>query len=164
MRNYYKILGGILAIVVIGLWSIIFSRPRSPIPEGVPPGSPVGKMKGEGVPVSLPKQLGSPTGKVVVKAVIPAAGCQVPAVNALKDIVKEYPKQVFVKFIDFGSPEAEKEGCGGCAAILVNGKSTFTIKEKGKEKKISLGHSPGMGYTVEDLKTIIKEEIKKVYK
>ena len=97
--------------------------------------------------------------KVTIKAYLNLSGCQTETTDLLDGLVKEYKGQVSVEYIDFstkdGYERTVKDGLN-CSGLIINGKQTYTIKDKsGKQHEVTFSHPINSQYTAEDVKTVV---------
>jgi len=99
--------------------------------------------------------------KVTIKAYLNlGSGCQEETIDLLDGLAKEYKGQVSVEYIDFstkkGYERTVKDGLN-CAGLVINGKQTYTIKDRnGKQREVTFSHPINMQYTADGVKTVVK--------
>ena len=169
MARFYKIWGLISVVVIIALWTLLVGKSRVASPP--PPKEQLNESKEKARALrehemmleaaGVAEEIGAKDAKVRVKAHLPPTECHAENVRMLKKLVAQYPGKLFVKFIAWGSAEAEKEGFH-CATILVNGKSDFIIQGPKKELR-NIVMLTKMNFSSADLEMVVKQEISKVY-
>ncbi len=114
---------------------------------------------------------GSPQAKVRVLAFFfNSTEAPYPALmKLLQDQVKQYPNKLYVKYADLRTPEGAdlrtrtSSGATG-AGLLIDGKSSFTVKAKPYDYTVNFDQEPGRFWTEDQLKAVIAQEIAAAYR
>jgi len=124
------------------------------------------KVASVSMPTESGKQMGSPTAKVKVIAVLPPSECQIPTLLVLDEIAKADPKRVRVEIYSMASPKGMqilRQYGATCASVFINGKTEFTLTSDGETRYVVCQKTPGMSYQSTDLIEIVHMELKRLY-
>ena len=111
---------------------------------------------------SISGSFGEPDAPVQVLALLPLrTGCQAPRLEYLLQAACSCPNAVRVRFLDFLEPHGRQEAARhhiNCAAVLVNGRTDFTLGEPGGREVRLMGPVPD-GYTLQDLRSVLQQQL-----
>ena len=111
-----------------------------------------------------PEPAGSPEAKLHIEACL--GHCISPIMNWLAECAKAWPDKVRGEFYAYESVEGQKflEGHGeSLGSIFFNGKNEFVIEKDGKKRKVCFRGPPGEEYRIEDLVTVLRMQLEKLY-
>ncbi len=110
-------------------------------------------------------EAGSPDAKVRVMAFFAIDSRHKPVIDAVKDLPKQYPGKVYVKYVDPDTPRGREIMANAKATgngVLVNGETT--VQQGSSTTKFwNFGGEMGRYWTAEDLKAAVAQEVQKVY-
>lgn len=99
---------------------------------------------------------------VVVYAVTPPMACHDSAIKELRRLAANYPEHMQVLVLMMGSQAAKKAKKSTCAGYVVNGHERYTYtKPDGTERSVYFDGAPRGTWTVEDLRAVVLEELRK---
>ena len=121
-------------------------------------------------PAAATYEWGSPKAKVrVIAFFFVSKQKSWPAVmQTLQALVKKYPNQLYVKYVDLRTPEGSAlrestSGGGGGPGFLIDGQSSYTVSTPPPPHTVNFDQDPGRYWTLDDLKTVVAQEVAKAY-
>jgi len=154
LRLVAMLAAGLVALVVFGVFMYRLGA-RGPL-SGTAAGSAGGAHAGAeaGKPLDI-QPVGSPQAKVQVLAIVPAGSdCHSGIIKFLSDTAAKQTEKIRVEFTTmeaYGQDKLSKEVGSVCAAVLINGKSQFTVTCDGKERTVSLVGTEPTHYSLSDV-------------
>jgi hypothetical protein len=113
------------------------------------------------------KAVGSLGAKVQVLAIVPeGSNCHNNVIKFLTETASKRPDQIRANFTtmrEFGEKNLESEVGSVCAAVLINGASTFNVTYQGKPVTISLVGTEPLHYNVADVAEALTSVFVKEY-
>ena len=111
--------------------------------------------------------VGSPVAKLKVLCVLPGgADCHSAVIRLFTAAARKRPREIRVEFEDMhllGEEEVTKQIGSYCAAIAINGKTSFEVHEGGKTRGISLVGTVPTHYSVADVVEALTHEYAALY-
>jgi len=164
MQGWYKVLVVVAGLALLAVVAPFLDPNRAPeLPAEEAPPAPHGPS---GAPAAVEKSLGPEGAPVVLKVYYePANECHQPGVEVAKSLAAKFPHQLRVEFVNTGTPEgaAECKQRVGCdvAGMTVNGKSSFKIKENGRERSVQFygACEQGPQYGQAEVEKVIRQEM-----
>jgi hypothetical protein len=119
---------------------------------------------------ALPKvssfELGAADAKVRVLAFLPIDSGHQQLMALLKELVKQYPGKLYVKYLDPRTPEGmqtmqrvDKMGTG----LLINGEMAVELKDKNPPYTINFEQDMGRYWTAEHLRVAVAQKVAEAY-
>ncbi len=109
---------------------------------------------------------GDAEAKVRVLAFFPIDEAHAGVMELLEGLAKEYPGRVYVRYVDYRTPEGaailERSEAVG-RAVMINGETEVEIEAETGPYKVDLVQEMGRFWTAEDLKKAIAQEVARQY-
>jgi molybdate transport system substrate-binding protein len=133
-----------------GAAALIAHAPSEASGETVPTERPVGES---GIRV-----LGPESAPLRITAYYPANETHEPTYKVVEGLVDRYPGQVRLEIVDFESDDGFDRWIGDgytCGAIVINGRSSFTVRRDGRPVEISLKKKLDQDWSEKDLYDVL---------
>ena len=150
LRRVAKLVAGVVGLVVFGVGMYWLGRGgHSPHPD-----SPSGHDGGEHQALDA-KPVGSPQAKVQVLAIVPqGSDCHSGIIKFLSDTAGNHPEKIRAEFTtmeQYGQDKLSAKVGSVCAAVLINGNSSFEVQCEGTKRTVSLVGTEPTHYTIADV-------------
>jgi hypothetical protein len=110
-------------------------------------------------------EAGSPDAKVRVMAFFYIDSRHKPVIEAIKDLAKQFPGKVYVRYVDPDTPRGHEIMVNTKAAgsgVLINGETT--IQQGSSQTEFwNFGGEMGRYWTADDLRAAVAQEVQKAY-
>lgn len=109
---------------------------------------------------------GPTSAKVRIVAFFPIDDQHKPVMDLLKGLVKEYPGKVYVKYVDYRTPqgyEVFQNAKMTVSGLMINSEKDYTIHAKPNPYTVDFSQEMGRYWTADHVKKAVAEEIEKQY-
>ncbi|MGD0110280.1 MAG: hypothetical protein ABSD48_00245 [Armatimonadota bacterium] len=89
-----------------------------------------------------------------------------PVMDLLKGLVQEYPGKVYVKYVDYRTPqgyEVFQNAKMTVSGLMINSEKDYTIHAKPNPYTVDFSQEMGRYWTADHVKKAVAEEIEKQY-
>jgi len=89
-----------------------------------------------------------------------------PLMNLMRGFAKQYPGKVYVRYIDYRTPEGARAYSNAqmmARGVLINSKQEFTIDAKPYPYEVDFTQDMGRYWTAEELTTVVAQEVRAAY-
>lgn len=168
MQGWHKILVIVAGLALLAAVAPFLdpNRALKPSAEEAPVDAHGQPSAAAGANAAVEKNLGPEGAPVVLKVYYdPSNECHRPGVEVAKSLAAKFPQQLRVEFVNTGTPQgaAECRQTVGCdvAGMTVNGKSSFKIKENGRERSVQFYGACDQGpqYGQADVREVVRQEV-----
>ncbi len=109
---------------------------------------------------------GPANAKVRIVAFFPIDREHQPLIDLMKSLVKQYPGKVYIKYIDFRTPqgqEAFQNAKMTVQGLMINTEKEYTIQAKPHPYVVDFSQDMGRYWTADDLKQAVAQEVAAAY-
>ncbi|MFB3882416.1 MAG: hypothetical protein ACE149_14205 [Armatimonadota bacterium] len=135
-----------------------FQGPRATVPGTVATNTPL--------PAKPFQEWGSKDAKVRLAIFFPIDKPHQALADLAQELTKQYPGKVYVKYIDYRTPEGAQLFQGAkatVACVMINGETSAELPSKYGARTVDFVKEMGRYWTADDLREAVANEVKKVY-
>lgn len=111
-------------------------------------------------------EAGPAQAKVRIIAFFPIDSDHKQLIDLLKGLVKQYPGKVYIKYIDYRTPEGQaafQNAKMTVQGVMINSQKESIIQAKPHSYTVDFSQDMGRYWTADDLKKAVAQEVAKVY-